>query len=138
MFLYSKKLKNHYVSLNHKYIADNKQFCRTVKPLLSGKSKSTKKITLEMDNKIITENKDNAEILNPFFSNTVKKNQDPQFNGFNPLAENVPHLSMIAMKNARNGPSFYFCRVSINYVLKEIKRSEQGNLHRSLIFLWKL
>ena len=138
MFLYSKKLKNHYVSLNHKDIADNKQFCRTVKPLLSGKSKSTKKITLEMDNKIITENKDNAEILNPFFSNTVKKNQDPQFNGFNPLAENVPHLSMIAMKNARNGPSFYFCRVSINYVLKEIKRSKQGNLHRSLIFLWKL
>ena len=88
-----------------------------------------------MDNKIITENKDNAEILNPFFSNTLKKNQDPQFNGFNPLAENVPHLSMIAMKNTRNGPSFYFCRVSINYVLKEIKRSKQGNLHRSLIFL---
>ena len=86
-----------------------------------------------MDNKIMRIK--TAEILNPFFSNTVKKDQDPQFNGFNPLAENVPHLSMIAMKNARNGPSFYFCRVSINYVLKEIKRSEQGNLHRSLIFL---
>ena len=26
-----------------------------------------------MDNKIITENKDNAEILNPVFSNAVKK-----------------------------------------------------------------
>ena len=32
------------------------------------------------------------------------------------------HSSVIAIKNARNGPSFCFCRVSVNYVFKEIKR----------------
>ena len=38
--LLRKTKKKHYANLNHKDIADNKQFWRTVKPLLSGKSKS--------------------------------------------------------------------------------------------------
>ena len=42
-------------------------FWRTVKPLLSDKSKSNEKIALVEDNKIISEHKDNAELLNPFF-----------------------------------------------------------------------
>ena len=36
-------------------ISDNKQFWRTVKPLLSDKLKSNEKITLVEDNKIISE-----------------------------------------------------------------------------------
>ena len=72
MFLYLKKLKKHYANLNHKGIADNKQFWRTVKPLLFDKSKSNEKITLVEDKKIIITDKDNAELLNSFFSNAVK------------------------------------------------------------------
>ena len=59
--------KKHYANLNHKDIADNKQFWRTVKSLLSDKSKSNEKITLVEDNKIISEDKDIAELLNFFF-----------------------------------------------------------------------
>ena len=69
--------KKHYANLNHKDIANNKQFCRTVKPLLSDKSKSNEKITLVEDNRIIIEDKDNAELLNSFFSNAVKISKFP-------------------------------------------------------------
>ena len=44
-------------------MADGKQFWRTVKPLLSDKSKSNEKITLAEDNKITSEDKDNAVLF---------------------------------------------------------------------------
>ena len=125
--------KKYYANLNHKEIPDNKQFCRTVKPLVSDKSKSNEKITLAEDNKIISEDKGNAELLNGFFSNAVKNLEIPKFSDSNPLAENIPHpifkailkyknhASIIAIKNARNGPGFYFCGVSVNDVFKDIK-----------------
>ena len=132
--LLRKTKKKHYANLNHKDIADNKQFWRTVKPLLSDKSKSNEKITLVEDNKIISEDKDNAERLNSFFSNAVKNLKIPEFSDSNPLAENISHpifnaivkyknhASIIAIKKTRNGPGFYFCGVSVNDVFKEIKR----------------
>ena len=40
------KNKNYYANLNEKNLTDNKQFWRTVKPLLSDKIKSSKKMTL--------------------------------------------------------------------------------------------
>ena len=108
-----KTKKNHHANLNQKDIADNKQFWRTVKPLLSDKSKSNEKISLVEGDKITSEDKSNAEILNLFFSNAVKNLKIPEFNDINPLAENIPnpvfkailkyknHPSIIAIKNAR-------------------------------------
>ena len=73
-----------------------------------------------MDHKTISKDKDNAELLNSFFSNPVKNLKIPEFSNSNSLAENVPdpifkailkyknHPTMIAIKNARNGPDFYF------------------------------
>ena len=113
-------------------MADNKQFWRTVKPLLSDKSKSNEKITLVEDNKIISEDKDNTELLNSFFSNAVKNLKIPEFSDSNPLAGNIPHPifkailkyknqpSIIAIKNARNGPGFYFCGVSANDIFNHL------------------
>ena len=80
------------------------------------------------DTKIISEDKDNAELLNSFFSNTVKNLKIPEFSDSNPLAENIPHPifkailkyknhpGIIAIKNARNGPVFSFCEVSVDGV----------------------
>ena len=102
--------------------------------LLSDKSKSDEEITLVEDKKIICEDKDNAELLNSFFSNAVKNLKISEYSDSNPLAENIPHPifkailkyknhpSIISIKNARNGPGFYFCEVSANDVFKEIKR----------------
>ena len=43
---WEKAKKDYYANLNKKDIADNKQFWRKVKPLLSYKTKSSEKITL--------------------------------------------------------------------------------------------
>ena len=87
--LKQKTKKKHYDNLNHKDIADNKQFWRTVKPLLS--EKSNEKITLVEECKLISEDKDNVELLNSFFSNAVKNLKIPEFSDSYPLAENIPH-----------------------------------------------
>ena len=74
--LLRKVIKKHYAKLNHKDITDNKQFWRTIKPLLSDKSKSNEKVTLVENNKIISEDKDSAGLLSFFFSNAVKNPQN--------------------------------------------------------------
>ena len=92
MFLYYEKLKKkHSSNLNDKGTADNKQLWRTVKPLLSDRWKSNKKITVLEDNKIISEDRGNAELLNSFFSNAVKNLVIPEFSDSNPLAESIPY-----------------------------------------------
>ena len=60
VYLLQKTKKNHYVNLNHKDIADNKQFWRTVEPLLSDKSKSNEEIKLVEDKKTMSEDKGNT------------------------------------------------------------------------------
>ena len=132
--LLRKTKRRHYANLNHKDIADNKQFWKTVKPLLSDKSKSKEKIILVEDNEIINEDKDNAGRLNSLFSNAVKNLKIPEFSETNPLAENISHPilkailkyenhpSIIAIQNAKRGPGFYFFEVSANDIFKEIKK----------------
>ena len=133
--LLRKTKKNHYANSNQIDIADNKQFWRTVKPLLSDKSKSNEKITLVEGDKITSEDKSNAQILNSFFSNAVKNLKIPELKDINPLAENIPHPvfkailkyknhpSIIVIKNARrNGLGFYFSKVSVDDICKELKR----------------
>ena len=46
IFLLRKTKTNYYANSNEKDLSDNKQFWQTVKPLLSDKIKSSKKITL--------------------------------------------------------------------------------------------
>ena len=117
--LLRKTKRHHYANLNHKDIADNKKFWKTVKPLLSDKSKSNEKIVLLEDNEI-NEDKDNAGRLNSFFSNAVKNLKIPEFSETNPLAENISHPifkailkhenhpSIIAIQNAKKGARFLF------------------------------
>ena len=113
-------MENSQTNLNYKDIAGKKQFWKTLKPLLFDTSKLNEKITLAEDNKIINEDKDNAELLNSFFSNAVKNLKIHQFSDSNSLAGNIPHPifkatlkyknhpSIIAIKNTRNGSDFYF------------------------------
>ena len=137
--LLRKTKKNHYANLKQKDIADNKQFWRTVKPLLSDKPKSNEKTTLVEGDKITSEDKSNAEFLNSFFSNAVKNLKIPEFNDINPPAENIPHPvfkailkyknhpSIIAIINERrNGLGFYFGEVSVDDICKELKRLNPG------------
>ena len=58
---------------------DNKRFWKTVKPLFSDKVKSSEKITFVHEDKIITNNDENAKILKSLFSNVVKHLKIPEF-----------------------------------------------------------
>ena len=83
--LLGKTKKDHYANLDEKDVADNKQFWKTVKPLLSNKVKSAEKITLVEGEEIITEDGENAEILNKVFSNAVKNLKIPEYQEAYPL-----------------------------------------------------
>ena len=58
--------------MNVKNIAHNKQFWRTVIPLFSHNTKSNEKITLVEDETVTTQDEQNAELLNIFFSDELK------------------------------------------------------------------
>ena len=75
--------------MNVKDIVDNKQFWRTAKPLFSDKTKSNEKITLVKDETVTTQDKQNAKLLNLFFSNAVKNLQIPRFSNTDSLAERL-------------------------------------------------
>ena len=132
--LLRKTKKYNYANLDEKDIADNKQFWKTVKPLLSNKVKSSEKITLVEGEEINTEDGENAEILNKFFSNAVKNLKIPEYQEADPLANNISHPiframmkfrnnpNVVAIKNLNSGSRFNFCRVRVHDVEKEIRR----------------
>ena len=57
--------------MNYKDLAGNKQFWRTVEPLLSDKIKSNEKIFLVTSEEILRENEQNVEGLKSFLSFVV-------------------------------------------------------------------
>ena len=91
--------------MNEKDLTDNKQFWRTVKPLLSDKIKSPEKITLveqrktfdtdgSIENEIVNGDVQIAEIFNRFFSNAVIDLKIPDFHGAVPLADFQSHIEV--------------------------------------------
>ena len=65
------------INWNRIDIANNKKIGKTIKPLLSKKSKSREKITLVEDENVVREDESNAELPNLFFSNAIKS-RDPR------------------------------------------------------------
>ena len=132
--LLRKAKKDYYGNLNEKDVIDNKKFWKTVKPLFSDKVKSSEKITLVHEDKIITTDDENGKILNSFFSNVVKHLKIPEFKDIDFSAECIPHPalkaimkfrkhpSVSAITNAFNPQSFNFSKVSVDDVLKEINK----------------
>ena len=90
-----------------------------------------------------TLDKQNAELLNIFFSNAVKNLKIPRFSNTNPLAERLfnptlqvilkykNHPSIVAIRNANNNSHFHFNEVSVEEVCVKV----HVNLRRVLIFL---
>ena len=72
VFLLRKIKKSFYENLNPNLITDNRKFWKHVKPFFSDKTPYTNSITLLEKNEIARDNKACAEIVNNFFSNSVK------------------------------------------------------------------
>ena len=62
----------YYSNLNEKNVIDNQKSLKTVKPILSNKFVNSEKITLVDNEKIITNDKEIAKVLNDFFSNIIE------------------------------------------------------------------
>ena len=65
------------------------------------------KIQIVEDSRIISEDKDNAELLNSFFSNAVKNLKIPEFSDSDSLVENIPHPIFKLILKYKNHPSKY-------------------------------
>ena len=70
---YKKERKRFYNNINLTDIDDNKQFWKTVKPFLSDKGAHTSKISLNFDEKIISDDSKVSEIFSDFFEGTIKE-----------------------------------------------------------------
>ena len=64
-------------------------FWKTVKPMLSNKFINNEKITLVDNEKIITNGKDIAKVLNDFFSNIIKTLNIPKKDHTDSVVKNV-------------------------------------------------
>ena len=67
------------------------QFRNTVKLTLSDKIKTCDEITLINGEKIVTQDDENAEILNSFFLSAVKNLRILEFQEVDPLADKISH-----------------------------------------------
>ena len=77
---------------------DNKRFSKVVKPYLSDKVKSSEKITLVHEDKIITNNDENTKLLNSYFSNVVKQSKTLEFEDIDFSAESLILLKKLFWK----------------------------------------
>lgn len=94
---------------------------------------SEKRILAEGE-EMINEDDKNAEILNKFFWNAVKNLKIAKYQERNPLTNNISHpmfkaivkfrnhTSVTATENLNNSSRFNFCGVSVENVVKEIRK----------------
>ena len=119
--LLRKTKRSYYSNLNEKNVIDNRKFWKTVKPMLSNKFVNNEKITLVDNEKIITNDKEIAKVLNDFFSNIIKTLNIPKKDHTDSIVENVrdptlkailkyrKHPSILAIKRKlKSGPAFTF------------------------------
>ena len=103
--------------------------------MLSNKYVNSKKITLANNEKIITNDKEIAKVLNDFFSNIIKTLNIPKKDHTDSIVENVrdptlkailkyrKHPSILAIKRRiKSSPVFTLNHITKEDVIKEIKK----------------
>ena len=111
-----------------------------VKPMLSNKFVNSETITLVHNEKIITNDKEIAKLLNDFFSNIIETLNIPQKNHTDSINENVrdptlkailkycKHPSILGIKRKiESCPVFTFNHIMKEDVIKEIKNLDASN-----------
>ena len=120
--------------------------------MLSNKFANSEKITLVDNEKVITNDKEIAKVINDLFSSIIKTLNIPQKNYTDSITENVrdptlkailkyrKHLSILAIKRKiKSGPVFIFNQITKEDVIKEIKNldaskaSQEGDVPTKII-----
>ena len=109
-------------------MTNNKKFWQVIKPFLSEKTKSRKKITLIENDKLVSDNTEIANCLNNFFSNIIKNLEIPMYEVKDSFHQNIESPTLKAVLKYRNRSSIIsnFSCIDKNTVLKEIR-----NLNRA-------
>ena len=97
--------KGYYENLNIKNVTDNKLFWKSVKPLLSDKSRIRDRINISEKGKILKSESETAESLNSFFSNIVKNLNISRYSEFDPVTENIADPTFKAIFKYKDHPS---------------------------------
>ena len=93
-----------------KKVIDNKQFWKTIKPLISDKPISRDRINLIENKEIVKSESETVQIFNKFFSNIAKNLCIPVYNDFDPIIENMKGLVLKAVLKYKNRPSILAIR----------------------------
>ena len=103
MSLLRKTKRNYYAHLDNKIVTDNRKFWKAVSSLFSEKTFRKESITLKEQRKIITDNKNIAEMFNNLFSNIVKNlNIDSDLSDITSQANNTDPVFRAVEKYANH------------------------------------
>ena len=134
----TKKVKReYYENLDTKIVKDNKLFWKTVKPFFTNKGKQNTKIIIVENDKIVSENKEIAAIMNNHFINIANDNNITASDTANDNSENLDllcidpieqiilryasHPSILKIKGRTNTKTrFSFELVNATQIKKEI------------------
>ena len=126
------------------------QIKRAIKPFLLDKAKSSENINLIEGEEMTNVDEKNAKLLNDFFSNAVKNLKITEYHQADPLTDNISHPmfkviikfrnlpSVTPIKNLKNNSTFSFCGVSIESIIKEIKKLSTRKATQYTDFLFKI
>ena len=127
-----KSKRGYYENLNIKNVTDNKLFWKSVKPLLSYKSRIRDRINICEKGEILKTESETAETLNSFFSNIVKNLNILRCIEFDSVTENMTdptlkaifkykdHPSILAIQSNFKKLTFRFSEVNIKDIKKDI------------------
>ena len=132
--------RGYYENLNIKIVTDDKLFWKSVKPLLSDKSRIRDRINISEKDEILKTESETAETLNSFFSNIVKNLNISRYNEFNPVTENIAdptvkaifkykdhaYPSILAIQSNFEKETFRFSGVNIEDIKKDILRLDKN------------
>ena len=94
--LLRKSKREYYENLFIKNVNDNRIFGKSVKPLLSDKSRIRDRISISEKEEILKTASETAETLNSFFLNTVKNLNILRYSEFDSVTKNVADLTLKA------------------------------------------
>ena len=125
--LLRKTKRSSYSNLNEKNVIDDRIFWKMVKPMLSNKFVNSERITLVDYEKIITNDKEIAKVLNDFFSNIIETLNILQKNYTDSMIDNVRDHTLEVILKYRKHPSILAIKRKIkscpvftfNYITKE-------------------
>ena len=144
-----KSEKDYLTQLKEKQVTDNKRFWKTVKFFLSNKVRFSERINLtEKKNSLITDCGEVPEELNSFFSYVVKNLNIPNYEGCDPVSDNIDHFTLKAivkwrtiqaslsqhqsMKIRPNFPLIFFLK---EHVLEKIEMLDSSKSYPAIFLL---